>query len=66
MVKIMTLSKTNHRLVPNKVHVGGKIMFERIGVWTRQLRTPEYIKVDYFIVDSGKIGSGIGCSLESL
>ena len=32
-------------MVPNKDHVVGKIAFERIGVWTRQLGTPEYKKL---------------------
>ena len=37
------LSKIKKRVVPNKDHVVGKIVSERIGVWTRQLGTPEYL-----------------------
>ena len=35
--------KINKRVVPIKERVVGKIVPERIGVWTWQLGTPEYI-----------------------
>ena len=35
------LLRINKRVVPNKDCVAGKIGSERIGVWTRQLGTPE-------------------------
>ena len=36
--------KINKRVVPIKERVVGKIVPERIGVWTWQLGTPEYSK----------------------
>ena len=35
-------------MVPNEQRVVGKIMAERIGVWTRQLGTPEYIVIVFY------------------
>ena len=35
--------KSYKRVVPNKGHVVGKFRIERIGVWTRQVGTLEYM-----------------------
>ena len=40
--------KINKRVVPIKERVVGKIVPERIGVWTWQLGTPEYIDLQFF------------------
>ena len=39
----LKLKKINKRVVPNEQRVVGKIMAERIDVWTPQLGTPEYM-----------------------
>ena len=44
MLHYVFFSKTIKRVVSNKDRVGGKIVFEIIGVWTCLLETLEYTK----------------------
>ena len=39
----MTASKINKSVVSNKDRVGGKIVLEKLGMWTGLLETREYL-----------------------